>query len=167
MWYVVLVLAIYLTTIMCICGISVCFQIVVLNCYHVYPLKEIPDWLKKMSACMYDIMVCFRKSRKSVVSQADDSRHVVKHATPETEGQTLKNTYTEDKDAKLEPTTLEINTATDNEIRQKTRKGNLDENVRQEWKKIARQLDRALFFIFATIHVCMILLIYSIIPKTW
>ena len=165
MWYVD-VPAIYLTSIMCICGISVCFQIVVLNCYHVYPLREIPDWLKKMSACMYSIKVCFRKSRKNAVSQGDDSRHVVKHATLETEVQTLKNTYTEDKDAKLEPTTLEINTATDNEIREKNRTGNVGENLRHEWKKIARHFDCALFLIFATIHVLMILLIFFIIPNT-
>ena len=162
----VVVPAIYLTTIMCICGVSVCLQIVVLNCYHVYPLRAIPDWLKKMSACMYNSMVCLRKSRKHSVSHADHSRHVVKHATLENQGQTLKNTYTEGIDAKLEPTTIETNTATDNERRQKTRTGNVDENLRQEWKKIARHLDRALFLIFATIHVFMILLIYLVIPNT-
>ena len=148
---------------MCLCGISIVFQTTVLNCYHIYPLRQIPRWLKMMQACLSCTMPRLPKPCKDdVVPYNSDT------GNPEADDNTVKVIHIGAKDTNVEPTNSERNTVPGSVEREtKIRPDEEEENLRDEWKKLARHFDLVLFFVFATIHLFLILFIFVVMPNTW
>ena len=161
MVWAILLAAIYLTTNMCICGISIVCQLAVLNCYHVYPLREIPGWLRKMQACMTCAVVCALETHNDDVHQcADKYGHVDNHSYTHDEGN-MRPVGGEG--AKTRSPDMRSNRMPSNEITIKEMEMN-DENLRLEWKTLGGHCDCFLFVSFAVIHVCVILIVVVILP---
>ena len=153
---------------MCICGISMILQMAVMNCYHIYPLRQIPGWLKRVQTCMSCVIgsPC-RSNKNDVSSNNSDIGHANKPAHKFGE-QSLHITQIEDNEVKGDSSTLEKNTReATNAMSNKFRTDEEDENLRQEWMELARNVDRVLLFTFTTIHIFMILLVFVIMPNTW
>ena len=166
-WFTLIFLpAIYLTVIMCISGISTVFQIAVLHCYHMYPLREIPGWLKKVQACTCFSMKCTSRSRNSeVVPDLGDNGHLDKHDL-NTGDHNVHLTHNEGEDVKTEPSTLgKENAPSPSLITEEITAGDEEENFHREWKKLAEYFDRLLFFIFTAIHLFILLFIFCAVPR--
>ena len=158
--------AIYLTSIMCICGTSIICQMSVLNCYHVYPLREVPAWLRRVQTCMPCLLSRSHKSRKIDVlpytgENGDHGKDALKHKK-----QTVQLTHRNGKGADTESSRTEENVTLPgmDVITLKMKANDEDEKLRLQWKNIARFFDRLLFTIFGIIHILMILVIFIIIP---
>ena len=158
---VILLAAIYLTTNLCICGISIVCQLAVLNCYHVYPLREIPSWLRKMQSCM----VCTSGAHNNeVYPHADENGHVHNHFS-KNEERTLNMGLVGGKGAESNLSDPGGNIMPSNENMIKNiKRNNSEENLRLEWRALGRHYDCFLFFSFAAIHVCVILIMVGILP---
>ena len=162
-WFTLIFLpAIYLTVIMCISGISTVFQIAVLHCYHMYPLREIPGWLKKVQACTCFSMKCTSRSRDNeVVPDLGDNGDPDKHDL-NTGDQNVHSTHNECE----EPSTLgKDNAPSPSLITEEIRAREEEENLHREWKNLAEYFDRLLFFIFTAIHLFILLFIFGAVPR--
>ena len=110
-------------------------------------------------------MTCTPRSRDNeVLSYSGDNEHFNKNTgdrnvdSTQTEGYDAKTeSYHLGKDSVLRPNMLTKETITDNgeEIR------------RREWKSLARKCDWVLFFIFAAIHLFMIMLLFVALPSIY
>ena len=211
---------------MCICGISILLQTLILNCYHVYPLREIPGWLKRMQACissarvrghktdgdgvvlysdggngqfnqngaagqkanpktnesvnakaespswpkrlqdcMSCAMACVPNSgrRNDVVPfSGDENGHIDMSGTVDHKIN-ITDTGSEDAKTKLPPENHGMSHI--DIITKKIQTDEVDENLRLEWKKLAKILDRSLFIIFAMIHLLMMLILFGAVPN--
>ena len=154
---------------MCICGISIILQMAVVNCYHIYPLREIPGWLKRVQICMSHAMRCPCISHKNdVCPNSGDVGHADKPVGKTVEDKSANIPHIEGDETKTEPPTVERNDLVAiNVISEKIRKDEEEENLRLEWMELARIFDRLLLLTFATIHIFMILFIFVIMPQTW
>ena len=152
---------------MCICGISIILQMAVINCYHVHPLREIPGWLKNMQACMSHISACLSKSHNSDVHPYHgESGKFDKHDT-NTGHQTDDAAHAEARDAGKAHPIPGVNAVSGIDlIAKKIRADEDEEDLRLQWRKLARSFDRLLFVIFAIFHLCMALLLFVIMPNT-
>ena len=151
---------------MCVGGTSIVFQMTILNCYHVYPLREIPSWLKMAQACMSCSMACVVKSRKNDVlpdSSENGPNDQQPHANDDQTGDVSDE---EDKDVKIQSPSVEKDSMSSLDvIIKKIKSDEQEENLRRKWKKLARNCDRLLLIIFVSIHLFMILLIILVLPK--
>ena len=162
-----LLAAIYLTAIMCICGVSIILQMAVLNCYHVYPLREVPGWVKKMQACMSCNVGCSPTEQNNKVYPCSDEKVHVVSTGSRNEGKTLNITQSKDKCGDNKSSGVVENSMSHSDmIINKIKMDEADETLRLEWKELGRLCDRLLFIIFATIHALMILVIFAIMPNT-
>ena len=111
------------------------------------------------------IMTCSCRSRKNDVSPNNsDIGHTDKPANKTGE----KSSHIEGIELKSDSPTREKNAivaiyAKSNKLKTDEE----DENLRQEWMELAQIVDRMLLYIFTTIHILMILLIFVIMPNTW
>ena len=162
-WFV-LPAAIYLTAMMCICGISIFVQMAILNCYHVYPLREIPGWLKRIQACISCVMVCGRKpGRNDVVPYSGgENGHTNKSGS---EDQSANLTNTESTGVKTECSPEKDVTPHIDVITNKIQTDEANENLRLEWMGLAKHLDRLFLIIFGIIHLFMIIMIFFVMPQ--
>ena len=153
---------------MCIGGTSIVFQLVLLNCCHAYPVREIPGWLKTVQGCISCGMGCANKPRENEVQPYPGGNgHLDKHVL-ETENQNVHSTQFQYEDPKTEPLPIRKNSATHPKMITKDININQDEaKLRLEWKKLAGYLDRLFVFIFATIHLFMILFIFVVVPSMY
>ena len=157
---VILLAAIYLTTNMCICGISIVCQLAVLNCYHVYPLREIPSLLRKLQACM----VCNSGAHNNEVHPcADENGHVHNHFSKNDEG-TLNMGLVGGKGVKGKSSDMGGNVMPSNQnIIKNVKRNDAEEYLRLEWRALGRHCDCFLFISFAAIHVCVILIMVGLL----
>ena len=148
---------------MCIGGISTVLQMAVLNCYHVYPLRKIPGWLKKMQACMSCDTTCAYRSRENeMLPYPNDNGNSNKHV-PKTGDRDVNSTNIEDEN----PPTIEKGSATRPKRIIKEIRTEGEEDLRLEWKKLAGYCDRLLFFIFAAIHIFIILFVFGAVSHMY
>ena len=149
---------------MCICGISIMSQMAVLNCYHVYPLREIPGWIKRMQKCMCSTMTKAPESQQNNrLPFPNENAHSDNRALAN-KNPAVNNKHTEGKEREIEA--LNVTSGID-VMTEKIKSDEEDEKLRLEWRKLARLFDRLLFYIFGTIHFLMILFIFVAIPYTW
>ena len=161
----ILLAVIYLTTNMCICGISIVCQLAVLNCYHVYPLREIPGCLRKMQACMTCAVVCASETQNEDVHPcADKYGHVDNQSYTDDEG-TLNMRHVGGEGTKTMSPDMGSNSMPSNEITIKAIEiDDAEENLRLDWKTLGGNCDCLLFVTFAVIHVCVIIIVVGILP---
>ena len=134
----------------------------VLDCYHVYPVREIPGWLKKVQICMSCLMPrSYRSHKIDVLPYSDDTpgKEAIEH-----EEKVAKKTHPDDKDADSESSRSEAFISGIDVITMKTQANEEDEKRRFEWKKLAMLFDRLNLIIFGVIHFIMILVIFLILP---
>ena len=157
--------AIYLTTVMCICGLSIVFQVVMFNFYHVYPVTEIPSWLKKMQALMSCNMSCASGSHGTeVLPYLGDNAHTDHADSHPNDGDKVDMRGTESKDGHMPMSTVKTRSMPDLDvIIKKIKIDEEEEKLRLGWKDFARSCDRLLLIIFVTIHL-IILLIFLAFP---
>ena len=155
---------------MCICGVSIILQMVVVNCYYSYPLREIPGWLKRVHACMSCTMTCAGRSRKNDVCPNSGNFGDGDFAKPvhKTDDQSVNIIRIERTQVNKESAAPEKNILAAIDVISKKFKTEEEEgNLRQEWMELARIVDRLLLFTFATIHIFLILSIFVVMPNTW
>ena len=150
---------------MCIGGTSIIVQMAILNCCKIYPIREIPRWLRKMQACISCDTKCAHKPRENKVqSYLDDNGHSSKHVR-EAEDQNIYSTHIESEDAKNDPALLGKNKVLHYKLVNKGVKIDQNKaNLQQEWIRLAGHCDRLFFFIFAAIHIFVIFFILVIVP---
>ena len=93
--------------------------------------------------------------------------HLDKHVL-ENGDQNVHSTHTEYEDGKSEPPPIERNHVPyPKMITTEVNKNQDEANLRLEWKKLAGYLDRLFVFIFATIHLFMILFMFVAVPSLY
>ena len=134
---------------------------VLLNCYHAYPLRQIPGWLKTMQACISCGMKRAHRSRANeVLPSPSDNRQFQKHDL-KTGDQDINSTPIEAGDSpNLGKKIITPSKIVMTEIRTEEE----EENLRLEWKKLVGHFDRLLFIIFTTIHLFTFLFIFCVVP---
>ena len=148
---------------MCVCGLSVVLQMAVLNCYHMYPLRRVPRWIRKVEACLYCIGVRIASREKLTASSMQCTRCGTKPAQPEKLGKPYETKSGSNRESRLERS---IQQGVDI-ITQKILSDTEEAMLRQEWVDAARLFDRLLFLTFCFVHLFMILLIFVILPLVW
>ena len=113
-------------------------------------------------------MGCANKPRENEVQPYPGGNgHLDKHVL-ETENQNVHSTQFQYEDPKTEPLPIRKNSATHPKMITKDININQDEEkLRLEWKKLAGYLDWLFVFIFATIHLFMILFIFVVVPSMY
>ena len=139
---------------------------VVLNCYHAYPLRQIPGWLKTMQACISCGMKRAHRSRANeVLPSPGDNGQFQKHDL-KTGDQDMNSTHIEDEDS---PRLGKKMITPSNIVMKESRTKAEEENLRLEWKKLVGHFDRLLFIIFTAVHIFIFLFIFCAVPDiyTW
>ena len=154
--------AIYLTAIMCICGLSIVLQMAVLNCYYVYPLRDVPRWIRNIEgylSCLNVRTVGCGKSTLSPRHPEACENHVEREESTRIAAKKREST---------KPSDLERSIHRGIEVITKKIVSDAEEAMlRQEWVAVARLFDRLLFLIFCTLHFAMIIVIFVILPAVW
>ena len=125
---------------------------------------ESSSWPKRLRDCMSCAMACVPNSgRNDVVPfSGDENGHIDMSETVDHKIN-ITNTGSEDSKTKLPPETHGMSHI--DIITKKIQTDEVDENLRLEWKKLAKILDRSLFVIFAMIHLLMMLILFGAVPN--
>ena len=152
---------------MCICGISISVQMAILNCHHVYPLREIPGWLKSKQGCISCVVVCGRKLRQNdVVPYSGGESGDIDKSGNGTQTANLTNTESA-KSAKIDSSPEKNVVPCIDIITEKIQTDEVGENLRRDWRELAKHLDRLFFIIFGMIHLLMMIIIFGAMPNMW
>ena len=133
---------------MIISGLSIVLQMAVLTCYHVYPLRRVPNWLRKVAAFVSCGWVMF-PSREQIAPLSDHKATTVS----ESKANWANGSGEHDNPRGLEVITKKIESDTEEGL------------LRQEWADVARIFDRSFLVIFCFIHLVMILVVLVICPE--
>ena len=143
------VTGIYLTITVAICGSNVLIQMMIMNMYHVTPLRPVPRWLRTTK----DVLSCRCCRRRGEVQPSPDQK------VPEPEAGVIVD-EAESKDSESDLLLL-------NEIRVLSEKVKSDEKenaMAEEWKEIAKLLDWWFFTMFALFQFIMAIVCFGILP---
>ena len=133
----------------------------VLNMYHVYPLREIPDWLQTMQQCTSCTPVRPHKLQTNDAPVITGNTERTDNHALTTEDQPIDSTDTGGDDVKTQTSFLDGGIVSGIDvIIKKITANEEEENFRLRWKKLARCFDRLLFCVFATLHLFMVLFIF-------
>ena len=113
--------------------------------------------------------MCIYRSRKTDDStKSGDVGHADNPVYKTEEEKSANITKIDGNGVKYESPALEKDTmSVINVISNKSRLGEKDETIRQEWMELARVVDRLLLITFTTIHIFMIFVIFVVMPDTW
>ena len=136
----------------------------ILNCYHVYPLRKIPGWLDRIQACIFCVVLCGPKSvGNDVVPYSDGGSGYIDNSG--TYDQTTNLTNNEGVGVKTDSSPETNIMPYIDVITNKIQTDDANENLRLELRKLAKHLDRLVFFIFGMIHLLMTIIIFGAMPN--
>ena len=146
--------AIYLTSIVTICGINVLIQIMIMKLHFVSPVREVPKFLKMVHQC-----ICCLSSPDG--KAANPNNNIIE-----------KETGSEEHGEVDDHTKRSTNANSDllNDIRVLSDKVRIDEKndaLLQEWKSIADTFDRLFACVFVLGQIAAVIICFGILPFAW
>ena len=146
--------AVYLSIIICMSGMSLFIQMLVMNIYHIDPVPAIPPCLKRLMRCSRVLRTRPKKASVGCITQYTNPQEEMTEADSNANS-TNKPTMHVDNRAVVQ----ELKKITSHQRRRET-----DKALRAEWHLAANILDRICFFVFLGIHVILLLVALTLLP---